>query len=172
MKKLIALLLAFVMVFSLMGCGGDFDGQEPDNALDAADTLIDTQEETQESEELSTANTIEEYAWYYSAEEVAAYIHTYGHLPSNFITKEEARSMGWEGGSVEDYAHGFAIGGDCFSNREGYLPEETGRIWYECDIDTHGADSRGAKRLVYSNDGLIYYTEDHYETFTLLYGEE
>ena len=52
------------------------------------------------------------------------------------------------------------------------MPEADGRTYAECDIDTLGADSRGAKRIVFSNDGLIYYTEDHYETFELLYGEE
>ena len=59
-----------------------------------------------------------------------------------------------------------------FGNYEGLLPEADGRTYAECDIDTLGADSRGAKRIVFSNDGLIYYTEDHYETFELLYGEE
>ena len=106
---------------------------------------------------------------YNSAEEVALYLDTYGCLPSNYITKNEARELGWTGGSVERVAPGCAIGGDKFGNREGVLPDGT---YHECDIDTIGGDSRGAKRLVYSDDGRIYYTEDHYETFTLLYGEE
>ena len=109
---------------------------------------------------------------YTSAEDVAAYLHEYGELPDNFMTKDEARKLGWNGGSLEKYAPGMAIGGDKFGNYEGILPKAKGRQYYECDIDTIGADSRGAKRLVYSNDGLIYYTEDHYETFELLYGEE
>lgn len=115
---------------------------------------------------------IAEDGWYYSAEDVALYIHTYGYLPGNFITKDEARDLGWEGGSVEDYAEGCAIGGDRFGNREGILPAAKGRTYYECDIDTLGRNSRGAKRIVFSDDGLIYYTDDHYESFTLLYGEE
>ncbi|MBR3706065.1 MAG: ribonuclease [Firmicutes bacterium] len=109
---------------------------------------------------------------YTSAEDVAAYLHENGQLPDNFMTKDEARKLGWEGGSLEEYAPGMAIGGDKFGNYEGILPKAKGRQYYECDIDTIGRDSRGAKRLVYSNDGLIYYTEDHYETFELLYGEE
>lgn len=109
---------------------------------------------------------------YTSAEDVAAYLNEYGELPDNFMTKDEARKLGWEGGNLEKYAPGMAIGGDKFGNYEGILPKAKGRQYYECDIDTIGADSRGAKRLVYSNDGLIYYTEDHYETFELLYGEE
>ena len=122
---------------------------------------------------VSTASvTIAEDGWYYSAEDVSLYLYTYDCLPGNYITKAEAEELGWEGGSLEDYAPGYAIGGDSFGNREGLLPDAPDRDYYECDIDTHGADSRGAKRIVYSDDGLIYYTEDHYESFTLLYGEE
>ena len=106
---------------------------------------------------------------YTSKEKVALYIHTYKKLPSNFITKEEAQSLGWPGGSLQPYAPNKCIGGNKFSNYEGNLPKETGRQYYECDINTLGGSQRGAERLVYSNDGLIYYTPDHYETFVLLY---
>lgn len=109
---------------------------------------------------------------YTHAEDVALYIHQYGHLPGNFISKKEAEKLGWSGGSLEKYAPGKCIGGSRFGNYEGALPEKKGRTYTECDIDTLGAKSRGAKRIVFSNDGLIYYTADHYETFTLLYGEE
>ena len=115
---------------------------------------------------------IDEDGWYYSKEDVALYIHTYGRLPGNFITKKEAKKLGWSSGSLEKYAPGKAIGGDRFGNYEGLLPEAKGRYYTECDIDTKGAKKRGAKRIVFSNDGLIYYTDDHYEHFTLLYGEE
>jgi len=109
---------------------------------------------------------------YTTMEDVSLYLYTYDELPENFITKKEARELGWEGGSLEPYAPGMCIGGDYFGNREGLLPEEKGRDYYECDIDTLGARNRGAKRIVYSDDGLIYYTDDHYESFVLLYGEE
>ncbi len=109
---------------------------------------------------------------YTSAEDVSAYLIAYGSLPQNFITKKEARDLGWEGGSLEPYAPGMCIGGDKFGNYEGNLPEKDGRTYYECDINTLGADRRGAERIVFSDDGLIYYTADHYETFTLLYGKE
>ena len=66
----------------------------------------------------------------------------------------------------------YSIGGSRFGNYEGLLPEANGRTWTECDINTLGADSRGAERIVFSNDGLIYYTGDHYKTFELLYGGE
>ena len=114
---------------------------------------------------------IDEDGSYTTKEDVALYIHTYGKLPKNFITKDEARNLGWEGGGLEDYAPGKCIGGDRFGNYEGLLPDAPGRKWTECDIDTLGAKSRGAKRIVFSNDGLIYYTDDHYESFELLYGE-
>ena len=117
--------------------------------------------------------TLDENGSYTSKEDVALYLHTYGHLPDNFITKNKARELGWpDGGSLEPYAPGKCIGGDRFNNYEKKLPEKSGRTYKECDIDTLGASSRGPKRIVFSNDGLIYYTDDHYNTFTLLYGEE
>ena len=103
---------------------------------------------------------------------MALYLHLYAHLPQNFITKKDARALGWNGGGLDDYADGKCIGGDRFGNYEGLLPDAPGREYHECDIDTLHVVSRGAKRIVYSNDGLIYYTEDHYESFILLYGEE
>lgn len=121
---------------------------------------------------LETEAVISEDGEYTTKEDVALYIHLYGHLPSNFVTKKQAQSQGWKGGSLENYFPGCSIGGDVFGNREGLLPKKDGRKYYECDIDTKGAKSRGAKRIVFSNDGLVYYTDDHYESFTLLYGEE
>lgn len=118
----------------------------------------------------SSEPTLDEDGWYNSKEEVALYIHLYGHLPGNYITKKDAEKLGWPGGSLEPYAPGKSIGGSHFGNYEGLLPDAKGRSWTECDIDTAGKSSRGAKRIVFSNDGLIYYTEDHYETFELLYG--
>ena len=116
--------------------------------------------------------TIDKNGSYTSKEDVALYIHTYGELPKNFITKKDAERLGWDGGSLEPYAPGKSIGGSYFGNYEGKLPKKKGRTYYECDIDTMGKRSRGPKRIVYSTDGLIYYTPDHYETFELLYGEE
>ncbi len=106
---------------------------------------------------------------YDTKNEVALYIHKFGHLPSNYITKRQAEDMGWSGGSLKNYAPGCSIGGDRFGNYEGKLPKVKGRTYKECDIGTMNAKSRGAKRIIFSNDGLIYYTSDHYETFTKLY---
>lgn len=119
----------------------------------------------------STVELLDPDGVYTSKDDVALYIHQYGRLPSNFITKDEARQLGWPGGSLEPYAPGMCIGGSLFGNYEGLLPEADGRVYTECDIDTLGADTRGAKRIVFSNDGLIYYTDDHYASFELLYGD-
>ncbi len=142
---------------------------EPETTA-APETETAAPETETESEE--TEAWLPEDGEYSSKDEVALYIHLYGHLPSNYITKREAEKLGWTGGSLEPYAPGKAIGGGRFGNYEGLLPEAPGRTYTECDIDTVGASKRGAKRIVFSNDGLIYYTDDHYESFELLYGEE
>ena len=157
MKKWLSLLLTLCMVFSFAACVDTGTTESVD---------LPTESETVETEAMDIDGS------YTSKEDVAAYIEAYGTLPQNFITKNEARSLGWEGGSLEPYAPGKCIGGDRFGNYEGLLPEADGREYTKCDIDTLGADSRGAKRIVFSNDGLIYYTSDHYETFELLYGEK
>lgn len=143
------------------------DPEEPEEAPDDLSTAGGTEEQPYSNG--LPADDISIDGTYNSAEDVSLYLHTFGCLPQNYITKEEAQELGWSGGSVERYVPRGAIGGDKFGNREGALPDGT---YYECDIDTIGANSRGAKRLVYSDDGRIYYTEDHYQTFTLLYGEE
>ena len=151
------------------------EAQEPaEEASEKPAQASDQETAAEETEEAPAAETpaIDEDGVYTSKDDVALYLHTYGHLPSNFITKKEAEKLGWSGGSLEPYAPGKCIGGSHFGNYEGILPEKDGRSYTECDIDTLGADKRGAKRIVFSNDGLIYYTEDHYETFELLYGEE
>jgi len=114
-----------------------------------------------------TPPSIAEDGTYTTKDDVALYIHTYGKLPENFITKKAAKKLGWQGGSLEDYAPGKCIGGDYFGNYEGLLPED--KEYHECDIDTLGKSKRGAKRIIYSDDGYIYYTDDHYESFELLY---
>lgn len=164
-RKLTALLLLLALLLSLTACG------------DAAQTIDTVQQAAQTVQEIAAAQEeetpdIEEDGTYTTKEDVVRYIHTYGHLPENFITKKQAQALGWEGGSLEPYAPGKCIGGSRFGNYEGTLPEKDGRTYTECDIDTLGASKRGGKRIVFSNDGLIYYTEDHYETFELLYGED
>lgn len=123
--------------------------------------------------ESAMTETVTYGEWYSSKEEVAEYIYLYEELPPNYLTKNEARELGWDNakGNLWEVAEGMSIGGDYFGNREGLLPEEAGRDYYEADINYEGG-YRNAERIVFSNDGLIYYTADHYESFEQLYGEE
>lgn len=170
-KKHLQKLLSFLLlsVFSLtlfVGCA-----QED---LELAADVVTAVLETQLEEDITTQeSSITEDGIYTSKEDVAAYLYEYGHLPSNFITKKEAKKLGWVSseGNLDEVAPGMSIGGDYFGNYEGLLPEASDRDYYECDIDFDGT-YRNGKRIVFSNDGLIYYTEDHYESFELLYGEE
>ncbi len=139
------------------------------DAVTAADAPSDAEADAVspgESDKSSPA-ALDEGGEYTSAEDVALYLHLYAHLPQNFITKKDARALGWNGGGLDDYADGKCIGGDRFGNYEGLLPDAPGRSTMSV-ISTHCTPSRAwAKRIVYSNDGLIYYTEDHYESFIL-----
>ena len=138
------------------------------------ETTESAQETTAETEQGSTYESrslnVEENGNYTSKEEVALYIHTYGKLPVNYITKKQAQELGWdpEKGNLSDILPGMSIGGNVFGNYEGALPRAGGRRYFECDIDYEGG-YRGAKRIVYSNDGLVFYTEDHYNTFEQIY---
>lgn len=125
----------------------------------------DTASDTADTDGEDTSWAPEYGGYYYDVENVVLYLAAYGQLPPNYITKNEARALGWSGGSVEAVKAGAAIGGDRFGNYEGLLPDKPGRVWTECDIDTLGYGSRGSRRLVFSNDGLYFYTGDHYESF-------
>jgi len=181
MKKRLFPILALILVVmaAFLGCSElpeDFLPIDPTaGILETFDSTEETFAETDPVIETEPATEAEELpdpdGVYTSKEDVALYIYTYGELPVNFMTKKEARALGWEGGGLDRYADGMCIGGDRFGNYEGILPDAKGRTWTECDIDTLHAKSRGAKRIVFSNDGLIYYTDDHYESFELLYGE-
>ena len=145
---------------------------EQDPAPSGSPLSEETPAPTATTRPAATPEPLDEHGTYTHRDDVALYLHIYGHLPENFISKTKARKLGWSGGSLEPYAPGKCIGGGEYQNLEGLLPEAPGRVYHECDIDTLGKKSRGAKRIVWSNDGLIYYTDDHYESFTLLYGEE
>ena len=133
-------------------------------------TIAESEEEMLQESVTEKEVQVEENGNYTSKEEVALYIHTYGKLPVNYITKKEAQDMGWDPskGNLSDILPGMSIGGSAFGNYEGALPRANGRRYFECDIDYDGG-YRGAKRLVYSNDGLVFYTEDHYNTFEQIY---
>lgn len=124
----------------------------------------------QTPEETAPASSVIYGETYTDPYDVADYLHAYGELPPNFITKNEAKELGWDSakGNLWDVAPGMSIGGDRFGNREGLLPKADGRTWYECDVNYEGG-YRGADRVLYSSDGLIYCTFDHYESFTAIY---
>ncbi len=234
MKKILSLLLALVLVFSLAGCqasgtfgpGATTDGQSTVTETSTVDTAVQettTQTETttsqvdeplppqtethkpvegdgpeqeaptdqlpqeeptyQEPQDEPTETTqpeptetdppetetqkpaLDPNGYYNTKDEVALYIHLYGRLPGNYITKSQAKS---QYGSTSKIPSNKNIGGDRFYNKEGLLP--SGHTYYECDIGTYGGSNRGTKRIVFSSDGLIYYTSNHYGSFTLLYG--
>jgi guanyl-specific ribonuclease Sa len=175
-NKILPILLAILVLVGYFIFGGsDSDNlsaevtQQP-GTVSAAVAPTDTPASpTAEADTASDTTTIDESGSYTTKEDVALYIHTYGHLPDNFVTKAEATAAGWSGGSLEKYLPGKCIGGDRFGNYEGLLPSASGRTYKECDINTLGAGSRGAERIIFSNDGLIYYTGDHYDSFELLY---
>lgn len=161
-KKFRYIIGIILLMFCLLtGCESQETATEEDVSLSQSQT----------SQEMQVS--IEESGEYTSKDEVAAYLNEFGHLPDNFITKKEAQALGWDSkeGNLDEVAPGKSIGGDYFGNYEEVLPDAEGRTYHECDIDYEGG-FRNAKRIVYSDDGLIYYTEDHYETFELLYGEE
>ena len=151
MKKRVLGICLSLFMFIMTGCGG-YEDVVSDNSQSYEDTAND--------------NLPIQGEYYYDLVNVVLYLEIYDELPPNYITKNEAQRLGWEGGSVEKYKEGAAIGGDSFGNREGLLPKADGRSYTECDIDTNGYSSRGSRRLVFSNDGLYFYTSDHYESFS------
>ena len=189
LSLLLLLPLLVSMVFGLSGCE-DSDSLLSDVASividlltgdDAAETeALPFETETKSAEGNQTVEPAaettapkgypDEDGRYTKPEDVALYLHTYGKLPKNFITKKEAQELGWDAdkGNLWEVTDKMSIGGDSFGNREGLLPSKKGRKWYECDVNYSGG-YRGGERIVYSNDGLIYYTDNHYESFTQLY---
>ena len=168
-KWALALMATLMVLTGLAGCSS----KDVETALDVAIEVIEVVESLEAMETEDEAAVIDEDGHYTSKEEVALYLYTYGKLPSNFITKKEAENLGWkkkdgEAGQLHVVAPGMSIGGSSFGNYEGLLPEKKGRKYFECDIN-YVKGNRGAERLVYSNDGLIFYTGDHYESFEQLY---
>lgn len=183
-KRLFALLLALLLGLGIFcGCGA----QDAAGALSAAQAEQTTPETPppEETKDFETppetvspspglppeetpapeAPAIAEDGEYTDPHSVALYLRAYGHLPGNFITKREARDLGWPGGDLWQYAPGKSIGGDRFGNYEGLLPE--GTTYRECDLNYAGGP-RGPERLVYGENGSIYYTGDHYASFEKL----
>lgn len=137
-------------------------------------TAKDSSAETTKAKDTSAKDSgVTEDGEYSTKEEVAEYIYLFGHLPSNFITKKEAQNLGWQSnkGNLWKVAPGKSIGGDRFGNNEGLLPNVKNRKYFECDINFDGG-YRGSERIIFSNDGEVYYTNDHYKSFEHLYGDD
>lgn len=117
------------------------------------------------SQQVQVGAVQEDHA-YIDAPSVAAYLRAYDHLPNNYLTKRQARDKGWvpEKGNLRDLGPMAIIGGDRFGNREKQLPDREGLRYKECDVNYNGGP-RGPERLVYDNEGNIYYTQDHYRHF-------
>lgn len=179
LKRLLALLLVSLLVLSGCSSIGELISPYESELEELGNALLDQLTEGEGGRHTAAPGTtappkqterISRDGSYTTRDEVALYIKTYGCLPPNFITKDDAEDLGWVSskGNLHDVAPGKSIGGDRFGNREGLLPKASGRQYYECDINYSGGH-RGAERIVYSNDGLIFYTSDHYESFTQLY---
>lgn len=179
-NKIIAFSLIIFLLITFVGC----KSTEKESPVETHNTDVSTgtstenikNDEIQENQKSSEADTssikikVEKRLSYFTKDEVAAYIYKFHELPPNFITKKEAEDLGWDNskGNLWEVTNKKSIGGDRFYNREGLLPEIDARQYYECDIGYHGG-YRGAERVVYSNDGLIFYTDDHYESFERIY---
>jgi len=163
--------MVLLMAVNLTGCGAAMEILE--EVVDSKEVLLEENPSMEEESLPLEEPVLERDGSYTSKEDVALYLHLYGELPANFITKSEATDLGWQAskGNLWEVTDKKSIGGDRFGNREGLLPAREERQYYECDINYEGG-YRGAERIVYSNDGLVYYTPDHYESFELLYGEE
>lgn len=141
-------------------------GNVPKSEAARNHSSVSNQTETQtkpQVAETSQQQSIEELT---SEKVVVPYVKEHGTLPDYYITKSKARAQGWNPaeGNLCDVLPGRAIGGDVFTNRERSLPTQSGRIWYEADLN-YNCGNRNADRLVYSNDGLVYVTHNHYKSF-------
>lgn len=179
-KQLRTLFLAVLLTALVVSCAfalrnsiwDFFIGTDETNTVDLSPDVPESESDKADVTETVASEGVTEDGEYLSKDDVAEYIHKFGKLPKNFLTKNDAKALGWDSskGNLWVVAPGCAIGGDKFRNYEGQLPQKSGRIYYECDVNYDGG-YRDAERIVFSNDGLIFYTADHYESFAELYGE-
>lgn len=162
------LVIMVLSAFLIGGCSGTINENSNTGIKNDSHDLTDNNLDV--AEDYDIEGKLDENGFYFMPEEVAEYIHTYQKLPNNYITKKEAVALGWVSseGNLWDVTEKMSIGGDVFGNREGILPKDNQRKWYECDVNYNGG-YRGSERIIFSNDGLIYYTDDHYDSFTKLY---
>jgi hypothetical protein len=106
------------------------------------------------------------FVTYLGIEGADAYLADFGFLPEYYISKKQAQKSGWQNwkGNLDEVLPGKMIGGDIYKNKDGKLPQSPGRVWYEADINYEGG-YRNSQRILYSSDGLMFVSYDHYKTF-------
>ena len=164
-RKITVILLALLaVIMCLTGCEALKNATEKESTpTEKAAVTVTASAAAPEKGPVVTGPIIEPQA-------IADYLFEHGTLPDNFITKNEAKALGWDSSRnyVSDVAPGKSIGGDYFANREKILPDVRGRTYREADCWYTEGKRRG-ERIVYSSDGHVWYTEDHYQTFTELF---
>lgn len=170
MQRIVALLVGvFFCLTMLLGCGNEKQSAEKNDVSQSVSVEQKDADKQYNTQGNHSKLKLDIDGSYTDKEHVAAYINQFKKLPNNYITKGEAKKLGWQTkGTLDKVAPGKSIGGDRYGNYEGLLPKKDKRTWKECDID-YIKGNRNAKRIVFSNDGLIYYTGNHYKSFTRLY---
>ena len=146
-----------------------FENQNQDNSYSYENNSKKNQDDFEErksdfsNENNTSSNHIDELT---NDELVVKYLKEHGELPDYYITKSEAKSLGWvpSKGNLCEVAPGKAIGGDIWTNRQKSLPTKSGRKYFEADLN-YNCGNRNADRVVFSNDGLVFVTFDHYRSF-------
>jgi len=179
-KYLLSLVLAFVL--SCGEVGGDFNSSPSQNANVSSSSSQSTDVNSSSSQNANVSSSslqdildaILETGIYTAKDSVATYIYLFHKLPSNYVNKATGQTL-YENETGNTFSKwnfnpwtllGVMIGGDIFYNNEGLLPSENS--YRECDVDYHDS-SRGTKRLIYTLNGIVYYTANHYESFTKIY---
>lgn len=173
LRRLLALVMAALLALSALAVASAEDWRDMLRDLYGLTDDYSAEEQTEVHDGSDKQTEVEFELPVTDPQQIVNYLSIYGELPENFITKNEAKALGWDSryNYVGDVAPGKSIGGDRFGNYEGLLPEKKGRTWYECDANYRGK-KRGAQRVLFSSDGLYYYTDDHYQTFTEMFPEE
>ena len=173
LRRLLALVMAALLALSALAVASAEDWRDMLRDLYGLTDDYSAEEQTEVHDGSGKQTEVEFELPVTDPQQIVNYLSIYGELPENFITKNEAKALGWDSryNYVGDVAPGKSIGGDRFGNYEGLLPEKKGRTWYECDANYRGK-KRGAQRVLFSSDGLYYYTDDHYQTFTEMFPEE
>jgi hypothetical protein len=163
--KLIIVLLLVLIAVRFIKTASHKDGHYPDQKKEqpADKNIQPVTDKPLQQDKIDGNKGIDELT---KEDVVLAYVKQNNRLPDYYITKREARKHGWNPakGNLCDVLPGRAIGGDVFTNREGSLPDKPGRDWYEADLN-YDCAHRNADRLLFSNDGLLFVTKDHYKTF-------